>query len=75
MPDRIKQRFDRLLDAMLTKPPLERPSPPDFVVINDRLVVAEIKGKRNGTITADLYRNMEDYRQGTAMARDAKLAV
>jgi len=48
-----------------------------FVVLGKQFLVALIKrhDRRSATITADLYRNLDDYRRGAVMVAGARMRV
>ena len=55
-----------------------RPGPsellePEFVVLNGRLLVAAVPSRKERSITADLYRNLSEYRRNAAMERKVRL--
>lgn len=70
---------DELLKRLLKTPPQPRPKRErdqverlEFVVIDGKLRVAgNVRHGDDGSITADVYRNLEDYRAGRAMERAA----
>ena len=81
-PDAWK-RFEGAVDAALHTSPVHQTgkdaSPLKngdcFLVIDGNVRVAHVIGRGHGSITADVFRNLDDYRAGRAMERAAIFAV
>jgi len=76
------ERREAALKRMLATPhqkhePLgvRKTAMPPLVAIDGGLFVADIKERRSRSITADLYRNLKDFRQGAAMERGVRLIL
>jgi len=62
-----KKRRDEALKRALNTPPQPR-QPPHYLVVGDKLRVAgQLRRNDDGSITADVYRNLDDYRAGRMM--------
>lgn len=69
------ERFERAVDSITKTPPKSDGSGAlrdgdYFLVVDDRLRIAHpIRMAESGSITADLYRNLDDYRHGRVLER------
>lgn len=71
-----EQRRDAMLLRLLKTPPQPRPKRErgavEFLVVNGKMRVAgNLHHNADGSITADVYRNLEDFRQDRPMERAA----
>ena len=82
MPDETMQenRRDAILKRMLQTPPQPKKAEGnalvhEFVVLDGQMLVAVIAERNERSITADLYRNENDLREGRAMERRVRLEL
>ena len=68
------ERFEHAIDAAAKSGPMRRTKKPapTFLVIDDKMRVAgNVRRNDDGSITADVYRNLGDYKSDHAMERAA----
>lgn len=73
MTDTDQEREDEVLRRMLSSPPNPKRTPQHYVLLNGAMLVADVLERKDGSMTADLYRNVSDFRSGVAMERAVKL--
>ena len=73
MTDTDQEREDENLRRMLKTPPKPKRSPRDFVALDGAILVADVQTREGGSMVADLYRNISDFRHGRAMERAVRL--
>lgn len=73
-PEEVEARMAAALKRALSTPPKPHKAPAaEFVALDGALYVARIFERQGRSITADLYRNMDEFRQGKVMERQVKL--
>jgi hypothetical protein len=74
-----EKRADEVLRRMLNTPPKPRKGKQpgaSYLVIDGKFRVAGgVKENRDGSITSDVYRNLDDFRNDRAMERAARFAA
>lgn len=71
-----QKKEDEVLRRMLaTKPKPHKPARPtlEFVILDGRLLPADIRERNGSSMVADLYRNLDDKEAGQAMERHVRL--
>ena len=66
------ERFEHAVDAAVTSGPKHRTKqhvPTYFVIDNTMRVAGNVHRNDDGSITADVYRNLDDYKSDFAMER------
>ena len=75
MTDTDQKLEDAVLKRMLETPPAPHKSPQHFIVLDGKMLVADITQRGNGSMVADLYRNIADFRSGRSMERAVNLTA
>ncbi len=79
--EEAQRRMDAAVRRALNTPPqpkktkcaAEADAMLDYVILDGRMLVAAIRERDGRSITADLYRNPEDFRKGMAIERGVRL--
>ena len=75
MTDTDQKREDENLRRMLKTPPKPSRKPQHFVLMGGKMLVVDVTKRGGGSMVADLYRNVADFKAGKAMERAVRLSV